>query len=175
MKHLIHNCKPDAAALENLKNRLLRGRANAKTNKSAITTAILSYARYGAVNPNNYTLTDDEIKNLKAEDLTGLLHSLMNYEHQVLYYGPKTLPAAIASIRASHKLPETWAAYPSAVKFERTKQVNNQVLFTDYDAVQSEVFWVKNLDAYDPKQEATVRLFNSYFGRNGFSGFSNHT
>ena len=164
-EHLIRNCKPDAAALENLKNRLLRARANNKTNKAAITSAMLSYARYGAVNPTNYTLSDDEIKNLKAEDLTNLLHSLMNYEHQILYYGPKTLPAAIASIRSIHKLPASWTPTPAPAKFERTKQINNQVLFTDYDAVQSEVYWIKNLDAYDPRLEATVRLFNSYFGQ----------
>ena len=164
-EHLINNCKPDAAALENLKNRLLRSRANSKTNKAAITSAMLNYAWYGAVNPIRYTLSDEEIKNLKAEDLTNLLHSLMNYEHKVLYYGPKTLPAAIASIQSIHKLPATWVPAPAAMKFERTRQADNQVLFTDYDAVQSEVYWIKNLDTYDPKEEAMVRLFNGYFGQ----------
>ena len=50
------------------------------------------------------------------------------------------------------------------MKFERTKQTTNQVLFADYNAVQAEIFWIKNLGAYDPKLEATVDAFNGYFG-----------
>lgn len=30
--------------------------------------------------------------------------------------------------------------------------------------VQSEIFWVRNLDAYDPKKEAVTGIFNNYFG-----------
>jgi len=38
------------------------------------------------------------------------------------------------------------------------------VLFTDYDAVQSEIYWVKSLDKYDPKQSAKIDVYNNYFG-----------
>jgi predicted Zn-dependent peptidase len=50
------------------------------------------------------------------------------------------------------------------VKFERISQTGNKVLFADYDAVQSEIFWVKTLSKYDPKNEALVNVFNNYFG-----------
>jgi predicted Zn-dependent peptidase len=40
-------------------------------------------------------------------------------------------------------------------------------LFADYDAVQAEIYWVKNLGAYDPKQEAVINVFNNYFGGGG--------
>ena len=61
-------------------------------------------------------------------------------------------------------MPQTWAANTQGVKFKRTKQTNNQVLFADYDAVQAEIYWVKNLSIYDPKEEALVDMFNGYFG-----------
>jgi predicted Zn-dependent peptidase len=166
-EHLIQNCKPDETALEGLKNRLLKSRANTKSNKQAISNALRSYATYGPVNPYNYTLTDEEIKSLKAQDLTNMLRSLSNYKHAILYYGPKPLNTLTTSLQKLHKLPATWAANPSGVTFSRTKQEKNQVLFADYDAVQAEIYWVKNLDAYDPKQEAIVNLFNSYFGGGG--------
>lgn len=161
---LIHNCKPDAAALEGLKNRVLKTRANNKLNKTLISQALRSYASYGPQNPFNFVLTDDEIKNLKAEDLTNLLHSLMNYDHKILYYGPKSLPALTTSLQKLHSMPHSWAANTEGVKFKRTVQTKNEVLFADYDALQAEIYWVKNLNVYDPKQEALINMFNGYFG-----------
>ncbi|HUS01068.1 MAG TPA: insulinase family protein [Chitinophagaceae bacterium] len=163
-EHLIRNCKPDASALEGLKNRSLRTRANNKLNKTFISQAQRSYAAYGPQNPFNFVLTDDEVKNLKAEELTNLLHSLMNYSHKVLYYGPKPLPALTANLQKLHTLPQSWTANTQGVKFKRIPQTKNEVLFTDYDAVQSEIYWVKNLNTYTPKDEALVNLFNGYFG-----------
>ena len=61
-------------------------------------------------------------------------------------------------------VPAQWTPAPEATKFTRTQQTANQVLFADYDAVQAEIYWVKNLSGYDPKAEALVNLFNGYFG-----------
>ncbi len=163
-EELIHNCKTDEAALTGLKNRIMKTRANNKLNKAAISSALRSYATYGPQNPSNFVLTDDEIKNLKAETLTNLLHSLMSYNHKVLYYGPKPLTGLTASLQKLHAMPASWTANDNGVKFKRTVQTSNQVLFADYDAVQAEIYWVKNLNIYDPKEEALINLFNGYFG-----------
>lgn len=163
-EELIKNCKPDDAALAGLKNRVMKTRANNKLNKATISQALRSYATYGPQNPFNFVLSDDEIKNLKAEDLTNLLHSLTNYNHKILYYGPKPLTALTADLQKIHTLPQTWTANNQGVKFERTIQTINKVLFADYDAVQAEIYWVKNLNKYDPKEEALINLFNGYFG-----------
>lgn len=166
-EYLIKNCKEDNAALEGLKNRLSKSRANNKLNKAAIVGALRTYGIYGSNNPINYTLTDEEIKNLKASDLVAILHSLLNYQHKIIYYGPLTMPAFNTAISKVHSLPPTWAVAPAAVKFERMKQSKNQVLFTDYDMVQAEIYWLRTLDEYDAKKEATVNLFNAYFGAGG--------
>ena len=161
---LLQNCKADEAALEGMKNRLAKSRSNNKLNKQSISIALRSYATYGAINPFNYSMSDDAIKNLKAEDLTSILHEMRNYKHRITYYGPLSLAALTATLPSLHKLPAEWSMPPAAAKFERTKQTANQVLFADYDAVQAEIYWVKNLSNYDPKAEALVNLFNGYFG-----------
>jgi len=163
-EHLLRNCKADDKALAALKDRMLKSRANNKTNKQAIAQAVRSYAQYGAKNPSNYVLTNEELQAIKAEDLIALLHSLPEYKHDVLYYGPTPLAKLSADVARLHKLPATWKATPEAVVFKPLDQTANQVLFTDYDAVQSEIYWVKNLGTYDPKQTATVDIYNSYFG-----------
>jgi predicted Zn-dependent peptidase len=163
-EELLKNCKPDAAALEGLKNLQLKARANNKLNKGAIALGLQSYAMYGAKNPFNYVLTDKELANIKPEELTGLLHSLTSYEHRIGYYGPQSLQGLSAKLTSLHDLPGQWTSNDGAVKFERVPQTGNKVLFANYDAVQSEIYWVKNLSVYDPKNEAMVNLFNSYFG-----------
>lgn len=163
-EHLLRNCKPDAAALEALKDRLLKSRANNKTNKQAIAAAIQNYAIYGPNNPYNYVLTNEEIKSLKAEDLVALLHALPTQQHDVLYYGPAPLARLSADIASLHPLPKAWSQTPKAVAFTPLKQTASQVLFNDYDAVQSEIYWVRDLGPYDAKNTARVGLYNSYFG-----------
>jgi predicted Zn-dependent peptidase len=161
---LMRNGKPDQAALTALIGRLQKARANAKLNKQAIAAALRSYAVYGANNPSNFVLSDEQIKSLKAEELTDVLHNLFNYEHKVLYYGPNSLPQLTATLAKTHTLPTAWTATPQAQKFNRTVQQQNQVLFADYDQVQAEIYWVKNMEDYDPKVEALVNMFNEYFG-----------
>jgi predicted Zn-dependent peptidase len=63
-----------------------------------------------------------------------------------------------------YAMPQSWTANDQGVKFQRTVQTKNEVLFTDYDAVQAEIYWVKNLSVYDPKEEALINMFNGYFG-----------
>jgi predicted Zn-dependent peptidase len=163
-EYVIKNCKEDNAALEGLKNRLAKSRANSKLNKAAIIGALRSYGIYGAKNPTNNTLSDEEIKNLKASDLVSILHGLLNNEHKIIYYGPQALPVFTSSIAKVHTLPASWTVAAPALKFDRIKQTKNEVLFADYDMVQAEIYWLRSLDNYDPKKEATVNLFNNYFG-----------
>ena len=161
---LIHNAQPDEKALAGLKNRMEKARANAKLNKQAIAAALRSYATYGEANPYNYVLSTEELNNLKADQLTGLLRNLMNYSHKITYYGPSALTHLTADMQRLHKLPASWAANQNAVTFSRQVQAQNKVLFADYDQVQAEIYWVKNLDMYNPKREALINLFNGYFG-----------
>ncbi len=163
-EHVIANSKPNEEALMALKGRLEKSRTNSKLNKGAILQGLMSYAGYGANNPFNYTLSNEEIKALKAEDLVNTLHGLMDYKHSIIYYGPQSLPEFTTTIKAIHTLPAAFTAAPAAVKFERAVQTSNKVLFADYDMVQAEIIWYRNASAYDPQKEATVDLFNGYFG-----------
>jgi predicted Zn-dependent peptidase len=165
LDYVIRNCKPDNAALEGLKNRLTRTRANNKLNKNAIMSALRTYGAYGEKNPFNYTLSDAELKNLKAEDLVAVLHKLLDHEHKIIYYGPQSLASCASELAKIHALPSVWSTSAPAASFVRSTQTTNQVLFTDYDMVQAEIYWVRTLDKYDPKKEAVVNLFNNYFGR----------
>ena len=163
-ENILSDCQPDTTALAALKGRLLKGRANNKLNKQSIMQGLISYARYGANNPFNSTLTNDEINNLKAEDLISILHGLLNYKHTIIYYGSLSVDAFTASIAGAHKLPAAFTPYPEKKTFAYTQQSANQVLFANYDMVQSEIIWIRNAAAYDVNREPVVAVFDSYFG-----------
>jgi predicted Zn-dependent peptidase len=163
-EEVLTHCQPDTAALTSLKGRLQKARANNKLNRQAILQGIYTYARYGARNPFNTTLTNAEIVNLKAEDLVNVLHGLLNYPHTILYYGPLTSDVFTEAIGGLHKLPASFIPYPDKAEFPFTAQNTNQVLFTHYDMVQSELVWVRNTDRYDVSKMPVIDVFNNYFG-----------
>lgn len=164
VEHIFQNLQPNEAALQELKNNLLKERENAKLNKAAIMSGLRSYATYGANNPFNYVLSDDEIKAVKSHDLIRLLKNLFNYEHTITYYGPKDVNVISQDIAKLHFTPSEFTPYEPAIKFAHQPTTENKVYFANYDMVQSEIYWSRNVGVYDPAKKAEIELFNSYFG-----------
>ncbi len=161
---VLRHCQPDTMALAALKDRLLKARSNNKLNKGAIMQGLINYARYGAKNPYNSGLTTEELRNLKAEDLTNILHTLLDFPHTIIYYGPQPVDAFTAAITELHRLPVAFTPYPPKTQFPFTVQSSSQVLFADYDMVQSEIYWIRNAAPYDVNKEPVVSVFDNYFG-----------
>ncbi|MCY7352135.1 MAG: insulinase family protein [Cytophagaceae bacterium] len=164
LESLLRTCKPDEKALEDLKARIQKQRSDNKANKGIIMQGLMQYAQYGPQNPFNSQLTTEELQNVKATDLVAFIHNLVNMPHQIIYYGPQPLDIFAKQIEILHKLPATFAAAPPRRDFKQQPQGANQVLFADYDMVQSEISWVRNTTAYDPAQAPIVEFFNNYFG-----------
>lgn len=165
-ENLLANCQSDEEALTALKARITKSRTDAKNNKGAIMQGLMSYAKYGPANPFNYVLSDKELNALNSDELTGILHNLANYDHRILYYGPQPLPALTASLKTLHKMPATFKTATPVEEFTTIAQTANQVLFADYDMVQSEVRWVRNVPGYNPEKQCEIDMFNNYFGGN---------
>ncbi len=163
-EYLLKNCNPDEAALTALKGRLMKSRADAKNNKTQIMAGLVAYARFGTDNPFNNALSDDDLKNITSAELVNMLHDLSSYSHRIIYYGPATLTALTASLKDVHKIPEMFKPAPAPKVFTYTNQNQNQVLFADYDMVQSEIRWVRNIPGYDPSKQPVINMFNNYFG-----------
>ena len=164
VEHVFANCKPNEAALAELKSSILKSRENTKLNKSAILSGLMSYAQYGAKNPVNYVLTNDEVKQMTSAQLLDILHNINKYKHSINYYGPQTLDVFTKNIEKVHVLPASFTEIAPAQKFTYTENKDNQVYFANYDMVQSEIRWVRNNGVYNPAEAAKITLFNSYFG-----------
>ena len=161
---VLKNCKEDENALKALKARITKARTDAKANKGAIMSGLVSYARFGNKNPFNYVLSDEELKNTTAAELVNALHDLNSYSHKILYYGPQPLPPLTAGLKTMHSIPATFKAADDKMKFSNAVQDNNKILFADYNMVQSEIRWVRNTTTYSADKEPVIDIFNNYFG-----------
>ena len=166
-ENVLANSKPDEAALKSLKARISKQRSDSKLNKGIILNALTSYARYGASNPQNYVLSNDELANTTAAELTDMLHNMNKYSHKILYYGPQPLASLTASLKNMHKIPAAFTVAPAAKTFKPVQQTKNEVLFADYNMVQVETRWVRNNNLYNAEDEHLVGMFNNYFGGGG--------
>jgi len=161
---VLKNCKTDEAALKSLKARITKTRTDAKANKGAIMNGLVSYARFGNKNPFNYVLSDDDMKNITPDELINTLHELNSYSHKILYYGPQPLAQLTAGLKSIHNIPATFKAAGDKMKFNPVEQTKNQILFADYNMVQSEIRWVRNTARYSADKEPVIDIFNNYFG-----------
>lgn len=63
-----------------------------------------------------------------------------------------------------HKVSASFKTPAAKASFSFVSQDKNQVFYADYNMVQAEIRWVRNGMNYDAAQEATVNMFNNYFG-----------
>lgn len=161
---LLKNCVPEDEVMDSYIERIKKSRTNAKENKSAILQGLRSYALYGAENPFNSGLTDEDLDSLTANELVDKLHELSNYDHKILYYGPKTADEITEVMQGIHKTPDTFAALPENYRFKQRIITENEVLLAHYDMVQAEIFWTRNNEFYKEDMIPTISFFNQYFG-----------
>ncbi len=161
---LVRNAKPDAEALQSLKARMMKSRGDLKKNKGAIMQGLINYSMYGPENKFNYTFTDEQLQAVTAEELVSIIKSLNSYQQSVLYYGPEPLAKLQKSLKKMHKVPSRFATSPEPKVFRQQTPKTAEVLFADYDMVQSETQWTRTAGTFNPDLQPEVTVFNNYFG-----------
>ncbi|EKB48243.1 M16 family metallopeptidase [Cecembia lonarensis] len=168
IQDLIRNAKPNQEALAKMVEAKIKERNDKTINKDEIFfSALNNYVDYGAENPYNTVLSNEELRQLKAEELTDLIRSLFGYKHKVYYYGVTDKDDLEAELKQSHPLVAELKDYPPKREFERLKADKNQVYFVDYDMAQVEISLQRwDEENYDPAEATIVRAFNEYYGGN---------
>ena len=144
----------------------MKGRSDQKLSKKAIlNSGLVSYAKYGDDSPFKHFLTEEELRKLTGKELTEMTQSLYQYQHKVLYYGPKEMKDLKKNLYKYHHKSKN-ALKPALVNREY-KELNfseTEVFFVNYDMVQAEVLFLSKSKAFDIDLVPTTRVFNEYFG-----------
>ena len=162
---LLNNPKQDQEALEKLVGRTLKGRSDTMKDKGSILwSGLYNYAKYGEDSPYTNVLSNQELRDLKAEQLTEIIRDFSTYEHRILYYGPRKKREIIKSLNEHHLLPDQLIPIPELVKFEFNSTEIPKVFWAEYDMTQTEIIMLSKGDEYNPSIVPEVRLFNEYYG-----------
>jgi len=162
---LLANPIPDQEALNKMIDRALKSRSDAKKNKSNILwSGLRNYAKYGSDNPFTNVLSNHELQELKAEELTSIIKGITKYPHRVLYYGPRNTAEVESFLSEYHKIPAEFTPIPTLKEFEELPMDKPLVYWADYDMVQTEIVFQSKSEAFDVKLVPASTLFNQYFG-----------
>jgi predicted Zn-dependent peptidase len=165
MESILKSPTSDDQTLHQYVNRTIKGREDSKKDRNTILYgALRNYAEYGKVNPQTFDLTNSDLQHLALTDLTGRIHSICDYPHHILYYGPDALSDLTASLNKLHIVPEHRTA-PVPVEYVHQETNKNKIYFVDYDMAQAEVIMLsKGLPMYDPTKAPAIAVYNEYYG-----------
>jgi predicted Zn-dependent peptidase len=165
LEALLNDPKPDQEALDKMIASKIKARNDATLNKRAIFwQALGSYTSYGADNPFNDVLSNQEMRQIKAQELTDIIRSIPAYKHRIYYYGPKSLDAFKLEMKSLHQTPAKLMDYPAEKKYTRQIPSENTIYLVDYDMVQAEI-GLRRWDAdWDPAMVPLTSAFNEYYG-----------
>ena len=161
---LISGAVADEEILENLKQDMIKERADAKLNQARNFGALQRYLYYGEDYIKRTTLTNDALAALGSEQLITAVQALMGKQHEVLYYGPKSEEEVKQLIAENHKAADELA--PLEKNYPK-KQLTDQssVILAQYDANQLYYLQFSNRgEAFDVKNDPAITLYNEYFG-----------
>jgi zinc protease len=161
LEDLLKNVKPDQAIYNTTITTLLNTRANAKKRKENIVEALVNYAKYGKDSRFRDILSEKELKEMDASELTNILKGLTDYEHEIFFYGNDLKPI-LAALEKNHNLSAN-KTIPNPKKYEEP-ETTEKVYFANYDMVQAEMTRIAKGEKYNFDVSGTVNVFNSYFG-----------
>ena len=159
----IANVKGDEAVLAEVKNDIIKERANNKTNQRANYNALQRYVLYGAEYVDRTTLSNEELMSLQSEELLDKIRGLKNYQHRILYYGPLGKRELTKLLEKNHSVADE--LIPVEYQTTPTLPVTEpKVVFAQYDAKQ--IYYMQytcGSDMFDVDLDPSVRLYNEYF------------
>ncbi|MFN8276639.1 MAG: insulinase family protein [Chitinophagales bacterium] len=167
MEQVLHDAQPDQQLYDNLVLDIMKERTDAKLSKQTILwSGLLNYGLFGAKNPFNNVMSNEELKSVKAASLTDLLHRLTTYKHRVFYYGQKDLNEAIASLDKIHQVTMPMADYPAATPYPEKAIDAPVVYFANYPMKQAELVMLSWDEVYNKSLVPSAQMFNEYYGGN---------
>ena len=163
VEDLVANAVADEAILANVKQDMLKSRANAKLNQSSNFSALQSYVIYGEEGM-KARLTNEQIMALTSGELLAKVRDLLTKQHTVVYYGPATKDELLASLNEHHNVPEE--LQPLEIKrLANVPTPENKVFIAEYDANQIYYIQYSNRgEKFDVANDANLDLYNEYFG-----------
>ena len=165
-EHILANVTPSEEALSNVIDDIMVKRTNAtKDKRTILRSAMSNYARYGEDNPFTDILPENELRQLKPEQLTAIIKQLTGFEHKIFYYGSQKLPDVAATLEKHHQVPAKLQPVAEEKEYPELAQQKNKVYYVDFPMVQAEILLIsKGSPEFNLQEYIMAELYNNYFG-----------
>ena len=162
MEHLIRDAKPDAEAYKAYVDGILKDRADAKLNPSAVFQRGISYAWYGSHTPYTDGLTEAELRETKPEELLALLRDVFaKYRSTFAYAGPAPMEEVVEAAKLIHSAGTVTP--PDKVRYTPHAVEKPNIYIIDFDAVQMRVGFTSRGPLFSLADLPYGKMFNEYF------------
>lgn len=161
--HVVHNAIPDAEALTNLTQDIIKQRNDAKSNQNSVLNALITYCEYGA-ELTHYMLTEKELLALTGSELIGIIKELLNYQPEIFYYGTASLEELKTLLDKNYNFPKTFGEPPTKREFPLQEVTQNQLFFAPYQAKQARLVTYSRGLLFDKTLYPIISMYNQYFG-----------
>lgn len=146
-------------------DRVEQSRNNNKTNQRANFNALRTYVNYGKNNPQTSIMSVEQLRESDPEIFLTALRELMDYEHEIIYYGATPEKKLLADINKSHYIAKKLKATPEQNVFTLQQPEETIIFIAPYDAKQLYMSLFSNRgEKYNPAIEPLRNLYNEYFG-----------
>ena len=164
MEEILANVKPDKEVYDEYVNSILKGRANTKLNKNAILGGLVARSKYGEESRYTNNLSEEELKAIDPEELTNIIKDMLNYKHQIFYYGPRKMDDVAKVIKENHNVSGNYKDYPVAKEYVERDYDKTQVFFVNYPMTQVLIELVSKDVKFDKSLLPISAMFNEYYG-----------
>ncbi|MDR1877034.1 MAG: insulinase family protein [Flavobacteriaceae bacterium] len=163
LEHLLANVKPNSEVYQDYVQTVLKARKDSKLNKQSILNALAQYARFGENNRIRNVIPEQDLLNKNPQELVNISKGLLNYKHDIFYYGPNDAVIKKA-VRKYHNFGQR-LEYASPVVLYEELVSDGALYFVPYDMVQTEILFQSRGEKFEVSKMPSARVFNEYFGR----------
>ena len=164
LEEIVSSSLPDTSAYAKYAERQIKERNDAKLNQDNILfSGLMNYAIYGIKSSVTDVMSDEEIRKQSPAELMGLVKTILNHPHRILYCGPYTPPEVESLIRKYHSVPEKLEPIPPRKIYPELNIDKNQVLLANYDMTQINLIMVTKGAPFSPELLFHSSLFNQYY------------
>lgn len=151
-------------AYDNMVSDILKSRQDAKANQSVNFSRLSNYAKWGSKSSITNIVSEQELKTLNPQVLVDKIKELKNFDHKILYYGPKNKEAILKDINTNHLVADELKPVPAATEFVEQPTDKPMVYLANYQANQIYMGLMHKGIPYQEEIKPVVALYNNYFG-----------
>jgi len=166
---LVRYSQADYATLSKLIQIILANREDAKKNYRAIAQAIAEYNLYGDQSSMLQMMANEQITQLKVDDLTQVIANLLTYKHTISYVGSLSVEELQNQLRLHHTLDGELRSSPPYEFFVPRQPEETEIYFFDKEMAQAYVRLDFGDEVYNEAKRPVISLYNEYFD-GGMSG-----